>query len=127
MTKTFLSNLWKWKSGVEEKSVEPDIKALHNFSEMRQSYYDTMMKFWKLMFNRILMGAFRYGREGNKKWDYIQYLKDKLELFDETGNIEYLVDVANLAWLEFEYGTHPKKHFKACDSENCKMKAKEIV
>lgn len=72
--------------------------------------------FEKLMRNRLIMGAFRYGTKAEKdglniRYDYAKAIKPRLELYLETGDIELLVDVANLALLEFQHGKHPKKHF----------------
>jgi len=73
-------------------------------------------RFERLMHNRLVLGAFRYGRLKDKKgWDRIEYAKRKLQRYQDTGNLEALVDVANLALLEFEGSTHPKKHFSSMD------------
>lgn len=64
------------------------------------------------------MGAFRYGligAKGKPTFDRVEYMKVKLERYSSTGNLEALVDVANLAMLEFLEGTHPKKHFSSLD------------
>lgn len=74
--------------------------------------------FEKLMRVRLLMGRFRYGRMnriGDKNYDRVASAKHRLQMYRETGNTEYLVDVANLCMLEFEHGTHPNKHFNAID------------
>ena len=49
---------------------------------------------------------------------YYLYLKiciQKAKLYQETGNDEILVDIANLAMVEFIEGNHPNKHYKAVD------------
>lgn len=43
----------------------------------------------------------------------LEYLKHR---FMETGNTEYLCDLANYAMFEFMYPQHPKGHFRATDS-----------
>lgn len=71
-------------------------------------------QFERLMRNRLVMGALRYGlmhAPGKKQWDRPAGIRKRLRQYEETGNLEYLVDVANLALLEFEEGTHPLKHF----------------
>ena len=39
----------------------------------------------------------------------------RLMSYQETGNTELLVDVANLCLCEFVEGKHPNKHFRAVD------------
>lgn len=75
-------------------------------------------KFEQYMRNRLIMGAFRYGRLHDSKkprFDRIESACKRLELYQKTGNMEYLVDVANMCLLEFEEGIHPNKHFKSVD------------
>jgi hypothetical protein len=73
--------------------------------------------FLELMWNRLLMGFLRYGPKGPKtpKYDYVEAIKTKLKLYEETGNIEMMVDIGNYAMLEYRYGEHPDKHFSAHD------------
>ncbi len=74
--------------------------------------------FEKLMRNRLVLGFFRYGEmHGTTKTtdDRIKYLAYKVSLYKDTGNLEHLVDLANVAMVEFSQGTHPNKHFGAED------------
>lgn len=64
------------------------------------------------------MGRFRYGRmDDSAKGDYdcVKSAIRRLKLYRLTGNIEHLVDVANLCLVEFVHGRHPNKHFEAVD------------
>ena len=73
-------------------------------------------QFERLMRNRLVMGALRYGplhAPGKRPWNRPAGIAKRLAQYIRTGNTEYLVDVANLALLEFEEGTHPTKHFSA--------------
>lgn len=73
-------------------------------------------RFERLMRNRLVIGAMRYGllhAPGKKRWDRVAGMQKRLRQYQDTGNLEYLVDVANLALLEFEEGQHPNKHFGA--------------
>jgi hypothetical protein len=76
-------------------------------------------KFEKLMRNRLLMGRFRYNScltDGKKnKYDSIGSIIKRAKEYKKTGNDELLVDIANIAMVEFEKGTHPHKHFHATD------------
>lgn len=75
-------------------------------------------KFEIYMRNRLLMGGLRYGLFGDPKkhkYDSVSSIKKRLALYEETGNTEYLVDIANLCMVEFVEGNHPNKHFSATD------------
>jgi hypothetical protein len=75
-------------------------------------------QFEKYMRARMILGAFRYGllhAKGKRAFDRVAYIQIKLREYGQTGNCEALVDIANLSLLEFEEGTHPKKHFAALD------------
>lgn len=71
-----------------------------------------------LMRNRLIMGAIRYGRlkaKGKVKYNRVDSIKQRMDLYTETGNAEHLVDVANLCLLEFEEPNHPNYHFNSID------------
>jgi hypothetical protein len=75
-------------------------------------------RFEKLMRNRLIMGAIRYGclhAKGKPKYDRIKSIRHRLELYEKDGNGEHLVDVSNLSLLEFEEPNHPNFHFSAQD------------
>ena len=93
-------------------------KRLPDLPSLRQSEWSP--RFERLMRNRLIMGAFRYGTFNEKKCSpaRYQYAKDaarRLEAYRDTGNTEILVDVANMCLLEFEFGQHPMRHFRAVD------------
>jgi hypothetical protein len=67
------------------------------------------MEFEQLRMNRMIMGAMRYGllrAEGKPQWDIVTSMIKRLELYRYDGNAEHLVDVANLAQLEYTEGSH---------------------
>ena len=75
-------------------------------------------KFEQHMRDRLVVGAFRYGKLGapNKPtYDRVGGIRKHLALYQEDGNTEHLVDIANIALCEFVEGVHPKKHFRAVD------------
>lgn len=75
-------------------------------------------EFETLMRNRLIMGAFRYGLLRSQKkgeYDLVGSIFKRAEKYRETGNDELLVDIANLALVEFVKGDHPKKHFASID------------
>ena len=52
------------------------------------------------------------------KWErdyWINQAMDRLRRYEDTRNMEHLVDAANMCLLEFEFGEHPKKHFESLD------------
>lgn len=90
-------------------------------------------EFEMAMRNRMLMGALRYGLLADKKkrghqWDLVGAIQRKIEMYEATGNTEYLVDAANYCLLEFECGVHPNKHFHALDdhTDHCQRIWKHI-
>ncbi len=72
--------------------------------------------FEQLMRNRLVMGAMRYEPMKNKRgkdatYDYGNEIVRRINEYLKTGNKEFLVDVANMALLEFEFPYHPNAHF----------------
>jgi|WetSurMetagenome_2_1015567.scaffolds.fasta_scaffold167467_4 hypothetical protein len=64
-------------------------------------------RFEELMRNRLIMGAFRYGRLGARGkgcWLRVSGAIARLERYLMTGNQELLVDAANLCLNEFVEG-----------------------
>jgi hypothetical protein len=48
--------------------------------------------------------------------DAVKTLEKYLQKYKDTGNTEFLADVANFAMIEFMYPQHPNSHFRATDS-----------
>lgn len=92
-----------------------------SLSDLRRTEWSRT--FESLMRQRLLMGAFRYGLMKNKReqgYDLIKNIRVRLATYEKTGNLEQLVDIANLALLEFEHTRHPTAHFKSVDDgEHC--------
>ena len=75
------------------------------------------------MSDRMSMSYYKYGpvRQAFPKLvDAIQTLKLKLLEYEETGNTEFLIDVANYAMIEFTLPKHLNAHFKATDNKDSK-------
>jgi hypothetical protein len=72
-------------------------------------------KFDELRKNRMVVSYHKYGplseNYGEKLVSAVDNLVKRLELYKETGNTEYLCDVANFAMIEFMFPQHPKAHF----------------
>ena len=84
-------------------------------------------RFEELRKKAMIMSYFKYGRikqnhsKDNNHMDAVANLKKRLELYEKTGNTEYLVDVANFAMIEFMSPQHPEAHFKGTDSDNVEL------
>ena len=108
----FISNLWRWKCGLSEMEEQ----NLVSFEELLQTEWS--IDFETLMRNRLILGAFRYGRlnSPNKpKYNRIGSILTRLDAYVLTGNKENLVDIANLCLCEFEECNHPNQHFESID------------
>ncbi len=85
--------------------------------DLSQEYSE---KFDELRKNRVQVSYYKYGSArsnfatGNVQ--AIPTLERCLEKYKETGNTEYLCDLANYAMFEFMFPQHPKGHFRATDS-----------
>lgn len=101
--------------------IESCLHHRPDLAELRRTEWSR--PFERLMRNRLLMGAFRYGllrHKGDQGYDMIGSLEKRLSAYKKTGNLELLADIANLALLEFEHPAHPKAHFKSIDDgEHC--------
>lgn len=113
--KLFMENLWKRRAGVPESA---EIKRIPNtdLNAIRKSEWSS--EFEELMRNRLLMGYFRYGRIRDGKGNtaaHIRSIERRLKKYEETGNKEFLVDIANICMVEFMQDCHPDSHFSAID------------
>ena len=94
-------------------------RRVPDLPELRRGQWSA--KFEQLQRHRLIMGAFRYGlldeqrATGGNGYDNVGSLIKRAEAYQATGNLEYLVDVANLAMVEFEVGSHPTRHFVVID------------
>ena len=87
-----------------------------SLDELKKSEWSP--KFELLMRNRLIIGAFRYGKLNDPtkpQYNRIEAIQFHLDEYQERGNTEHLVDIANIALCEFVEGKHPKKHFKGVD------------
>lgn len=92
-------------------------RGMKNSMDMSQEYSG---EFDKLRKNRVETSFYKYGpvrqnfESGNIQ--AIPTLELCLQKYKDTGNTEYLCDLANYAMFEFMYPQHPKAHFRATDS-----------
>jgi len=124
----FLDNLWRWSSGISE--IEIDKTNIYNsvpdIDKIKQLQYSK--KFTKLMNNRMIMGFFRYGKKKtrNANYDYIASAKRRILLYEQIGNLEYLVDAANMLRMEFDTPQNSKAYFKSIDDKEHEKQSKRI-
>jgi hypothetical protein len=72
------------------------------------------------MLNRMAMSWIKYGnvREAYPhRVNALKSLEQRITKYIETGNTEYLMDVANFAMIEFMHPSVPDAHFTATDSD----------
>lgn len=101
---------------LREKGLLKQAVPLFRLESLERSEWCS--KFEQLQRNRLIMGALRYGRlgaPGKPQFDRIGAIVSRAKLYQSTGNQELLVDIANLALVEFVEGNHPNKHFSAGD------------
>ena len=77
-------------------------------------------RFEQLMRNRLVMGSFRYELMEEKKKSIAGYdmpgeAQRRITEYVLTGNLEHLVDAANMLLIEFECGNHPLRYFESVD------------
>ena len=102
---------------LETAGVPPEpVGRMPELTALRKS--ERSRTFERLCSNRMVLGAFRYGllrdaTSGNR----VGSLIERAKLYQQSGNLEHLCDIANLAMAEFVVGKHPKRHWRAADDE----------
>lgn len=88
-----------------------------DFQEMRRTQWSD--EFVSYMRNRMIMGYYRYGSIRDPKVparDHVASMQERLQLYLDTGNQEYLVDVANICLVEFvRKCNRPDAFFRSVD------------
>ena len=87
-------------------------------------------RFVGLMRNRFVMGAFRYGlfkEKHAKNYLYFRYAELKAFRYGVTGNLECLVDTANMALLEYLHPTHVTPHWADLNTSLTEYSCVELV
>lgn len=87
-------------------------------------------KFVEGMRNRVVVSYHKYGPLADAVAhgaDFVKALETRLTKYRETGNTEWLMDVANYAMFEFMYPSHRDAHFRATSDEESPGKAKERI
>lgn len=69
---------------------------------------------------RMATSFYKYGRMRDAAGhgvDLVECLKQRMALYEETGNTEHLMDVANFAMIEFSAPSKEGAHYRATDSD----------
>jgi len=109
----FFEQAWRRAAGLPERA---ELSRPPSLEELRRTQWNA--QFERLMRNRLVMGAFRYGtldEQTNRRHDNAGSIRRHLEAYEETGNQEHLVDVANLALVEFTRPANLKAHWASID------------
>lgn len=91
--------------------------VVETLSDVPQSEYS--VEFIQRMINYMGMSYFKYGKISAaypNRVNALQSLELRLRKYSETGNTEYLVDVANFAMIEFMYPSTPSANFRPTDA-----------
>lgn len=102
-----------------QKRIRPDYKpnSKPDVDSLRQTEW--IPEFEQYMRNRLVMGAIRYETFEQKihqnQYDCLGYIRRKLTEYEQSGNLECLVDAANLLMIEFASPHHPNPHFTPGD------------
>jgi hypothetical protein len=67
-------------------------------------------KFLQGMINRLAVGYHRYGPLDPHRAHWIETLELRLKMYKDTGNIDFLMDIANFAMFEWRFPQHPEAH-----------------
>jgi hypothetical protein len=83
-------------------------------------------EFDRIRQNMMVMSYYKYGpmQENYKQekcLDAIGNLEKRLQKYKDTGNTEFLADIANFAMIEFMYPQNPKAFYKPTDSGACEV------
>ena len=77
-------------------------------------------KFDKIRKDMMVLSHYKYGfiKENCdlKAVDIIATLEKRLKAFKDSGNTEFLADIANFAMIEFMHPQHPTAFYKPTDS-----------
>lgn len=99
---------------MSDKSMESILKT--EYSE----------KFDEIRKNMMVVSYYKYGslRENYERFkcmDAIGNIEKRLQKYRETGNTEFLADVANFAMIEFMYPNIPGAKYTPTDSGACEL------
>mgnify|MGYP006886749069 FL=1 len=125
---TDLYNQYKEVSNISKLSKHEEFDASLAMKEYKQKILKTEYseKFDEIRQNMMIMSYYKYGplkdNYGNYKcMNAIENLKIRLQKYIDTGNTEYLADVANFAMIEFMNPQIEGACYKPTDNPDCEL------
>lgn len=125
---TDLYNQYKEVSNISKSSKHEGFDASLAMKEYKQKILKTEYseKFDEIRQNMMIMSYYKYGplkdNYGNYKcMNAIENLKIRLQKYIDTGNTEYLADVANFAMIEFMNPQIEGACYKPTDNPDCEL------
>ena len=93
-----------------------------DFEQILKTEYSE--RFDQIRKNMMVMSYFKYGpmKDNYDKFKYMDALgniEKRIAKYKETGNTEFLADVANFAMIEFMYPSIPGAKYTPTDSRAC--------
>lgn len=101
-----------------------EIKKETDFKKILSTEYSE--RFDEIRKSMMIASYYKYGamRENYSEFkcmDAIGNIKKRLQKYEETGNTEFLADVANFAMIEFMYPSIEGAQYKPTDSGVCEL------
>ena len=95
---------------------------MNDFEQILKTEYSN--RFDEIRKNMMIMSFYKYGplKENYSKFkcmDAVGNIEKRLEKYKETGNTEFLADVANFAMIEFMYPSIDGAKYIPTDSGTC--------
>lgn len=99
---------------------KPQIKQ-HVVTAFSPDFFGEDVQDWlQKAFNRTGVSYHKYGPLAENFPDNrtgIDQVKQRVALYEETGNLEWVVDALNYCLIELLLPSHPDAHFRATDSD----------
>lgn len=97
---------------------------MKNFDKILETEY--CGRFDDIRKKMMIMSFYKYGllKENYERQETINAigsLEKRLAKYKETGNTEFLADIANFAMIEFMFPQHKDAHYTPTDSGSCKI------
>lgn len=81
---------------------------------------EVSLAFLQGMVNRMAVSFHKYGPVKDAYPHTVSAIKsllDRLDQYQQTGNTEWLIDMANFAMIEFMHPGHPDAHYRPTDTD----------
>lgn len=102
---------------VNTPTAIPESHDVHLKAACPESEYN--VEFLQGMLNRKSVSYLKYGAmEVNSKFvDEVACMQERLQRYLDTGNTEWLMDVANFAMILFSHPDHDTAHYRPTSAE----------